>query len=258
MPIRYSIYGDGFPLIFLHGFNESSEIWVSILPKLSKHYQCIFIDLPGFGKSPLPAHLTLNYMAAGVHRIIEELSLRHPAIIGHSMGGYVLLELVNLYPQLFSGAGLFHSTAFADSDEKRLNRLKTLEFLNKNPVTTFLNLFVEGLFAPFNLNSRMVKEAEKIVHKVSKETVIAGISAMLDRYDRSELLKNVKMPWLFISGEHDQLIPMKPQSLQASYCNMALFEILNHSGHLGMIEEPDRSADIIISFMELVKNLQKD
>lgn len=250
LPVHYEIFGEGLPLIFLHGFNENSSVWDLMIPNVSKHHQCIVIDLPGFGKSPLPANLTIKYMADAVHRIIEEQKIYKPIVIGHSMGGYVSLELVHNYPELLKGVGLFHSTAIADSDEKKDNRLKTIEFLDKNPVEAFFKVFIPGLFAPQNLKSELLKLTENVVKQTHKESVIAGTKAMLERADRTDVLKNSKIPWLFIGGQYDQLIPMEQISLQTSYCNKAMIEILINSGHIGMIEEPDKSSEIILNFAE--------
>ena len=252
LPIHYTIYGEGLPLIFLHGFNENSHVWDSIIPSVSKSYQCVVIDLPGFGKSPLPSSLTIKYMADSVHRVIEDLAPGKPIVIGHSMGGYVTLEVAHHYPGLLSGAGLFHSTAFADSKEKKENRLKTLDYLDKNSVESFFKVFIQGLFAPQNLKSEFLTTAEAIIGVTNKRSVIAGTTAMLERPDRTEVLKNSGIPWLLIAGNHDQLIPLDHITLQASYCNKALIEILYNSGHMGMIEEPEISSEIIMKFVEWV------
>lgn len=250
LPVHHEIFGEGLPLIFLHGFNENLKVWDSIIPVVSKHFKCIVIDLPGFGQSPLPANLSIKYMADAVHRIIEELGINKPAVIGHSMGGYVALELVNHHPDLLSAAGLFHSTALADTDEKKINRLKTLEFLDKNPIESFYKVFIPGLFASQNLKSELLKMAEGIIHTTHKSSVIAGTKAMMERVDRTEVLKQSNIPWLFIAGKYDQLIPIEQISLQVSYCHKAMFEILHNCGHMGILEEPEKSSEIIMKFAD--------
>lgn len=248
LPIHYEIFGDGQPLIFLHGFNENGKIWDLIIPILSKHYACIVVDLPGFGQSPLPAKLSLAYMANSVHRLIEELNLIKPIAIGHSMGGYVVLEIAHAYPNLLSSACLFHSTAFADSPDKKENRIKTLKFLENNPVESFYKVFIPGLLAPNNAHQANVDIIEKIVKQTSKDSVVEGTKAMLERIDRTSVLKNSNQLWLIIAGKFDQLIPIEHLSLQASYCEQSQFEILNNSGHMGMIEEPAKTAEILLKF----------
>lgn len=258
LPIHYEITGEGLPLIFLHGFNESSAIWNKIVTELSIGYQCVTIDLPGFGQSVLPDSLTIKYMADAVHRVIDELKLVKPIIIGHSMGGYVTLELVQNYPNLVSGAGLFHSTAFADSEEKKINRTKTIDFLERNPVELFFKTFIQGLFAPFNIKPSMTSQVEAMVHATPKKSVMAAILAMREREDRTNILKISNIPWLFIAGKHDSLIPLEQITLQSSFCSRSMIELLNNSGHLGMIEESSQSQTAIIKFAEWVKLMQKE
>ncbi|MFM9944901.1 MAG: alpha/beta fold hydrolase [Bacteroidia bacterium] len=254
LPVHYQISGDGWPLIFLHGFNENFEIWDLIIPEISSNYQCICIDLPGFGKSPLPSNLTIKYMADAVNRVIEELKIIKPIVIGHSMGGYVTLELARQHPLLLSGGGLFHSTALADTEDKKINRIKTLDFLNTNPLDSFFKIFISGLFAPQNLKSGLLKPTENIIHQTSKNSVMAGIKAMLERTDSTDVLKNSSIPWLIVAGKYDGLLPVEQLSLLASYCPMAMFEILFNSGHLGMIEEPEISAEIIFKFANWINS----
>jgi pimeloyl-ACP methyl ester carboxylesterase len=251
-PVHYEIIGEGKPLIFLHGFSENSKVWYQMFPFISKEYQCIRIDLPGFGKSALPINLSLNFMAHAINRVITELELIKPILIGHSMGGYVCLEMKALFPDLMSGIGLFHSTAIEDSPEKKENRLKTIDFLQKNPLENFFKVFLPGLFANPNFRSDLLDTVEAIIKETKKESVIAGVKAMLDRVDRIELLKASNMPWLFIAGLHDQIISVENMSLQASYCKKSMFEILFHSGHLGMLEEPKKSSEIILNFAKWV------
>ncbi len=257
LPIHYEIFGDGLPLIFLHGFNENCRIWDLTVPKISEHYKCIIVDLPGFGHSPLPAKLSLTYLANALHRIIEELNLDKPIVVGHSMGGYVALEFAHTYPNTLGGACLFHSTALADSAYKKENRLKTLDFLENNPVDLFYKVFIPGLFAPHNLNPRIVELTEKIIKQTVQESVIEGTKAMLERADRTDVLKNSRYPWLFIAGKFDQLIPIEHLSLQSSYCELSQFEILTNSGHMGMIEEPTKTLEILIKFANWCTTLKK-
>jgi pimeloyl-ACP methyl ester carboxylesterase len=131
-PVHFNIKGEGLPLIFLHGFNADSTIWSHLIDLLRINFKCVAIDLPGFGSSPLPSNLSLSYCANAVDRIVEENNLKGSILIGHSFGGYVLNELIDANRSNYSAAVLFHSTVFKDSEERKLNRLKTLNFLDSN------------------------------------------------------------------------------------------------------------------------------
>lgn len=261
-PVFFTSKGKGYPLVFLHGFNESIDIWNKIIDKISLNHRCILIDLPGFGNSPLPSNLSIKYMAEAVKRIVDETGVsstnQKPIIIGHSMGGYVALEYLKLFGESVAAIGLIHSTAIADNDEKKENRVKTLEFLEKNKVESFFKIFIQGLPASFNYKKSLIEEIEKIVSKTTKSSVIAGIKAMLNRDDNYEIFKNYKVPYLIIAGKHDQLIPLDKLLKQASETESVMIEILNNSGHLGMIEEPEKTQDILIKFTKWVEYLNKN
>lgn len=253
LPLHYTLTGKGAPLILLHGFNEHAAVWDLLIPGLSEHHTCVLVDLPGFGRSALPGHLSIPYMADAVHRIAVELRLEQPVVIGHSMGGYVTLELIHKHPGFYAGAGLFHSTAFADTPEKKENRTKTISFLNHNPAEAFFEVFIPGLFAPFHKDPGAVSFAKKMVYTTSRESVIAALEAMMERADRTEVLKTSGIPWLFVAGEHDQLLAVEPTALQSSWCEKSLFRMLHHSGHLGMVEEPEASLETILQFTAWVR-----
>src|SRR5512133_1365999 len=81
-------------------------------------------------------------------------------VIGHSMGGYITLALAERYPELLKGFGLFHSTAYADSDERREGRKKTIALIEQKGVGEFVKTSVPNLFGPVTKekNPGLIKE----------------------------------------------------------------------------------------------------
>lgn len=260
-PIYYADLGKGYPLVFLHGFNESIDIWNNIIDDISKQYRCILIDLPGFGNSPLPVHLSIKYMAESVKRVIDETEIlkknEKPILIGHSMGAYVALEYLKHFEDTISGIGFIHSSAIADSDEKKENRKKTLEFLEKNEINAFFKIFIQGLVAPHNYKKSIIEEIEKIICKTSSQSVKEGIKAMLYRTDNFEIYKKSTIPYLMLAGKYDQLILLDKILEQSSQAQNVMIEILKNTGHLGMIEEPEKTRDTIINYAKWVEYLNK-
>src|SRR5262249_39232668 len=97
--IRYVDYGNGPPLILLHGLGGCWQWWLECLPALSRHSRVIGIDLPGFGHSdPLPASATMCDYASVVAPLVDELALSSVTVAGHSMGGVVTLALARARP----------------------------------------------------------------------------------------------------------------------------------------------------------------
>ena len=143
--------GSGFPVILLHGFPMNRKVWEAFSERLSQSYTVYTPDLPGFGGSPdFSGMLTLESVGSAMNRWVADQGIKSAAIIGHSMGGYVALEMVRQDPHRFKGICLFHSTATEDSSEKKDNRSKVVKFVDENGVLAFTSNFIQPLFADQN------------------------------------------------------------------------------------------------------------
>jgi pimeloyl-ACP methyl ester carboxylesterase len=254
--IFYRITGNGKLVILLHGFGEEGTIWQNQIEVLKNHFQLIVPDLPGSGKSEIIANMSIEGMAEVIKDIINiELPGPSPSgggwvgAIGHSMGGYITLALAEKYPHLIKAFGLFHSSAFADSEEKKATRLKAIEFIKKNGAYEFLKTSIPGLF----LNPENYQPCIDLIEKAKQftpEALIQYYQAMIARPNRTEVLKNFSGPILFIIGEHDKAIPFE-QSLQQCYLpTQSHIHILRNSAHMGMWEEIEQSNIALLQFLK--------
>ncbi|WP_238785047.1 alpha/beta fold hydrolase [Blattabacterium cuenoti] len=121
--INFKTKGKGIPVVLLHGFMESLEIWNYVYDNISKKYKIISIDLPGHGKSIFPLKentvFTMEKTAEIVKKILEKENIQKAVFVGHSMGGYVALAIAEKYPEIFLGLCLLHSTTKSDTFEKK-------------------------------------------------------------------------------------------------------------------------------------------
>ncbi|MEO9099821.1 MAG: alpha/beta hydrolase, partial [Ginsengibacter sp.] len=128
--IFYRIEGKGNPVLLLHGFGEDGNIWNQQISALTKNNLLIIPDLPGSGKSEmLSGNMGLEDYAEVVKAIADDAIFKNEkenqfCLIGHSMGGYITLAFAEKYSQLLNSFGLFHSSAFSDTDEKIAVRRK--------------------------------------------------------------------------------------------------------------------------------------
>ena len=121
--LRFSDLGKGDPVVLIHGYLESLEIWNGFAEKLAKKYRVVSVDLPGHSESGIYSSMnTMAVMADSVKAVLDHLSIGRAAIIGHSMGGYATLALADIFPEMIVGFCLFHSHALPDTEEKKLNR----------------------------------------------------------------------------------------------------------------------------------------
>jgi pimeloyl-ACP methyl ester carboxylesterase len=244
-------YGTGVPVILLHGFPMNQQMWDSFAEKLSDQFRVFTIDLPGFGKSPgLPGPFSIAQVADHVCAWIRDKKLNKCALIGHSMGGYVALAMAEKAPELFSGLVLFHSTAYADSAEKRESRNKVLEFIDKHGIHAFTSNFIGPLFADPQHDS--IAKVRSITMEATAETVKGYTQAMRDRPDRLEVLTAFHNPILFLAGEKDAGISVQSIQQQAARSPLAEAYILSNVAHMGMFENEKKSISIIRSFLQKI------
>jgi pimeloyl-ACP methyl ester carboxylesterase len=255
--LSYNDNGAGNILVLLHGFCESKAVWKDFEPSLSKKFRVICPDLPGFGESPLnKTNISIEYYAEVIHDLLKELNISKCTLIGHSLGGYVALAFAEKYPSLLNGLGLFQSTAFPDSEEKKEGRNKTIKFLEKHGVKMFAESFVAPLFYQQN-REKLQKDIDfmtSIATGSSLNGVIEATKAMRDRKDRIHVLKNINVPVLFIAGQEDTVIPLEKTLEQCALPNDSHVHFLSGTGHMGMFERKKETIKIVEGFINFINN----
>lgn len=250
--LSYNIIGEGFPIVFLHGYLETNEIWSDFALKLSAHYKVICPDLPGHGKSEEFEQQTIEIMAEAVNFLLNQLKIEKIFLVGHSMGGYVTLAFAELFPEKIKSFCLFHSHPFADNEEKKNNRLHEIELLKKGKKHILINMGVPKMFAQEYIDKRkeLLGKSLQIASNITASGMIACLTAMMKRPDRSVFLMNSNFPVLLILGKHDEYFSYKDISAYSNKIKQIKTVVLEKSGHLGMFEEPEISLQLLCDFVK--------
>lgn len=262
--IFYRIEGKGKPVLLLHGFGENGNIWNKQAEQLQKNYCVIIPDLPGSGQSEiLEGACTMNDYAEVVKSIVDETISKNQhaennqfCMIGHSMGGYITLAFAEKYPEQLNSFGLFHSSAFADTDAKKITRKKGIEFIKKNGATAFLKTINPNLFSKNSQNTHpeLIEQLLEIGKGISPEALIQYYEAMILRPDRTSVLKLFSKPVLFITGKEDTVVPLESSLQQCHLPTVSSVHILQHSGHIGMWEEANKATSCLKVFLHDLYN----
>jgi pimeloyl-ACP methyl ester carboxylesterase len=227
-------------------------MWHYFAEKLSERFRVICPDLPGFGDSPISGdRITLEEVAVQLEEWMEESRIADPIIIGHSLGGYVALALLELMGNRIKAIGLFHSTAFPDDEEKKGMRDRTIVFLKKNGVEKFVTSFVPPLFPEKRREelSAQIESAIEDAKRSSLDGLIAYAGAMRDRKDRLDILRNFTGPKLLIAGTEDSAV--KIEASRAQQDAFSHYVELPGVGHMGMVEEREKVLELVREFCEL-------
>lgn len=249
--IFYKITGQGKPVIFIHGFGEDGDIFKNQIAYLKDRFQLIVPDLPGSSLSEMIQDMSIEGMADVIHSIIHEENIDACSVIGHSMGGYITLALMEKYWNHVCQFGLFHSSAYADSEEKIIARRKSIAFIKENGAFEFLKTAIPNLFAEES-KTTFKHSIEELISKgnnFSPQSLVSYYEAMISRPDRTEILRKTTVPVLFIMGEFDNAVPIKDSLQQSHLPEKSYIHILKNSGHMGMIEEAEKCNEILDKFL---------
>src|SRR4030095_8934231 len=255
--ICYRVYGKGKPVMFLHGFGETSEVWNNQVEYLKDNFKLILPDLPGTGDSEMISDMSIEGMSEVIKVIFDAEregahdSQANAVLVGHSMGGYISLAYVKNYYKWLRGFGLFHSTAFPDNEEKKDVRKKGIEFIRKHGAFEFLKTSTPNLFSPTSKakKSELIDVFIRGLHNFSGPALVSYYEAMMQRPDTTDLLKSTRLPVLFVIGKYDNAVPMQDILKQAYLPEKSYIHILHQSGHMGMLEEPGTGNHILKKFL---------
>ena len=248
--LYYTVAGDGPPVVLLHGFCGDHRVWESVVPGLRGQYRVITPDLPGCGRSGLPAALEIPLMADAVVRLLDALEIAAAPVIGHSMGGYVALEVAARHPGRLSALGLVHSHPFARvNDEEPGVRRRSIAFMERYGAALFVKQSIPAAFAP-GYPDRL--EVEKQTYR-ALETPTAGLvacqRAMLHRADHTATLSACPVPVLQIHGHHDTVVPTAIQEAMSILAPQTRVHWLPAAGHFGPAEAPKAVSRLLRQFL---------
>ncbi len=259
--IFYRTQGEGpAVVVLLHGFGEDGSIW-DHLSGVLQNYHLIIPDLPGSGHSEMIADMSMEGMANALRDLIvhetatiffKEGEPGSVVMIGHSMGGYITMAFAEMYPQMLEGFGLFHSSAFADNEEKKETRRKGIRFIEENGAYEFLKTVTPNLFSASSKEKRpeLIEKQIALGNNFSDAALVSYYRSMMERPDRTSVLKTTKVPVLFILGKYDNAVPLEDGLKQCYLPHLSYIHILEHTGHMGMLEEPRESKQYLKHFLE--------
>jgi pimeloyl-ACP methyl ester carboxylesterase len=229
----YQKSGNGYPIVLIHGFGEDGRIWKNQLVDLEKNYTCIIPDLPGSGQSELPSN-----------------EIPKTILLGHSMGGYIALAFAEKNAQLLDGFGLVHSSAYADDEIKKENRRKSIKLIENEGKEIFLKAMIPNLYSEISKQTKIDQLAFHLTMALecSSLSLVAYYNAMINRPDRTSVLRQANIPILFVLGTEDTAVPIQHGLTQSAIPSYSQVEVLEQIGHTSMLENPEKLNSILNSF----------
>lgn len=243
--IHYRLKGEGDCLLLLHGFLEDHHIWRRLEDTLSLRYTLVMPDLPGHGQSEVLGEVhSMKRMAVCILALMDHLKIASYDLMGHSMGGYVALAMLEVSPKAVKRLFLLNSTPDPDSDSRRSNRDRGIKILDSDP-NKFIGSLIRQLFYPDTANKyeddilELIRQAETF----PLEGIKACMRGMRDRPDRNDVLAAYSGSKYIITASGDPII--QPQRMEeiANLTHSRL--ILISGGHMSWLENGDEIVKIV-------------
>lgn len=251
--LAYRRYGQGPALMLLHGFPASGSLWDGLMPRLSQYYTLLIPDIPGSGSSKLDGEaISMEELATIVPVILDDAGIEKCVLAGHSMGGYISLAVAEAFPKRLSGLLLVHATALADDEAKKEKRAKSISLIRKGGREEFIRGMIPALFSESfrSANPGAVAALKEEGLKLPPESMIAFYGAMMNRPDRSAVLREIPCPTGWILGREDTTIPWQSCLQQTALPRVSFVRLYDNCGHMGMIEQPEALTRQLIRFSD--------
>lgn len=232
--INYEIFGEGKPLLLLHGWMANIEAMFPIYQHFRKNRKVIILDFPGQGgkSDKLKESFGVPETAELVYKFMERLNIIGADVMGHSFGGRIIIYLASKYENLFGKIVLIDAAGIKPKNNiKRMFKICTYKIAKM-----ILKMFIPKEKYDERLNELRKKynssDYSKLDDGIMKETFKKIID--LDLTDR---LKHIKNPTLIMWGENDKDTPLYMAKIMEKNIKDSGLVILKGAGHFSYIDD---------------------
>jgi len=251
--LAYTDQGRGMPVVLLHAFPQSRDMWAPQVEALSKTHRIIAPDFRGFGESDAPLwHYTLDQFADDVAGLLDHLSITQAVFAGLSMGGYTLFAFYRKHAARVKGLVLADTRAQPDTEEGRAGRFAMAQTAYTKGAGAIAEIMLPKLLSPVALQtkSELVQQVRAAIEQTQISGIAGALMAMAERPDSVTLLAQIACPTLVITGELDGPTPPADGRLMAERIPGARLEIIPQAGHLSNLEQPEVFTQALQSFLK--------
>jgi pimeloyl-ACP methyl ester carboxylesterase len=251
--IGFDDRGRGAPVVLLHPFPFSREIWGGVATALAERFRVIALDARGFGESALravggaSAAYAIADLADDLAGLLDALDVPRAAVMGMSMGGYTALAFAARHGSRLGALVLADTRAAADSPEGRAKRDEALSIVHGQGAAAYLDGNLARMVspgAPAALHAQVRARAQE-----RADALVAAIEALRDRPDRTGELGAIACPTLVVCGAEDLISPAAEMKRIAEGIRGARYVELPGAGHLAHLEAPETFTAAVSGFL---------
>jgi pimeloyl-ACP methyl ester carboxylesterase len=266
--VNYVEIGEGEPIIFVHGIAGCWRNWLENIPYFARSHRVLALDLPGFGDSPMPTwEVSMGNYGRLIHDFCERLGIdRAAALVGNSMGGFIATEAVIDEPERFDRLVLISAAgiSFAEWQGRPIDAVSRIV----KAATPFLSgdrrIYLTRPFGRKFAFGQLFRNPNKLRPELLSEQVRPGLQApgfsdaltAIWGYDTRERLPEIEIPTLVVWGLNDRIVPVEAALGYHRLIPKSRLEIFERTGHLPMLERPQRFNPLLDEFIESSRPLR--
>ncbi len=240
--------GSGFPLVLVHGYLGSSEMWCNQRDYFSKSCRVISPALPGFGESSSAQSLdSINKMARFVIDIIDERKIQKFNLLGHSMGGMIVQEIAKIIGDRVNKLICFATGSIGEIPGRFETIDETRKKLNEDGIDISFSRVPKKWFVKGDMDKNYYL-CENAVKNVSLETADNALIAMKN-WSGKDNLKNIKNDTLIVWGDKDTSYNFDQVDTLNKNINNSSLEIFENCSHNVHLEKPNEFNILVEKFI---------
>lgn len=243
---------DGVPVVFIHGFPFSLEMWAKQMEKAGGDYRAIAYDIRGHGKSDVgDGQYTIEGHVDDLLALMTALKLDRPVIVGLSMGGYIALRALERAQERFRAAVLCDTRSEADTNEGKLRRFAVIASVKKIGSEAFAREMVKAIFAPGaeQHSPEAVGNIRRIIAQTTPLSIAGSQLALASRTDTTASLASFRLPVLILVGEHDVTTPVEASKAMQERIQGSELHVVPGAAHMSNLENPAYFNERLLTFL---------
>lgn len=254
--IFYKVQGQGEPMVLIHGYPLSGELFARNRDALARRYKVITMDLRGYGMSRAPeVPASISLYAKDVLDVMSKLGVPEAIIGGMSMGGPIVFEMYRQAPERFRGMLLIDTIAASASPAEAGLWRGVAEQAALKGVDSLVPVLMKDMLSGDTRVTQpaLVNSLANIIKQASVQAAVGGAYALANRPDSTQLLGKINVPTLIVVGLADTIYPVDvAQSMNRAIQGSTLV-VVPGPAHAAVFEAPDRANAAILEWANKIK-----
>jgi pimeloyl-ACP methyl ester carboxylesterase len=264
MKLFYRKYGEGPPLVILHGLYGSSDNWVTVAKSISRDYTVYLPDMRNHGSSPHSDIHDYQSLSSDIHELVNDLGIRKFFLAGHSMGGKAAMAFAMEWPEMLDGLVIADISPFIAVNSGSIEYRQSLIILNtiletdlssvltRSDADRLLYRKIQSVKTRGLMMKNLTRTADKrFIWKINASSLLRNLDRIMEGLPRPEEFypRVTGFPVLFLKAEKSDYLPSEDWNDILKIFPSAELRVIRNSGHWVNSDNPEEVAEAFLTLL---------